>query len=317
MEQINLKQVGTESDIDGTPTARSEDKREATGGSDASVQPEPTREPTEVDSQSNTGDAIHLLSQPINPLDIVRRSMMLPELKSLITDMVPFIKTIVKEAVSEATGAFNDEVRKLKEDNENFKKVNSALEKRISQAEYDNDALEQYSRRNSVRISGVNEALDEDTDSIVMRIAEKLDVPMSTADIDRSHRVGKINEQGRNGRRRPRDILVKFSTYNARRRLFVKRKDLRESEDTKHLFINEDLTMLRSKLLYDARCLVRTNKLRSAYASDGKIFVRDKDDHRRLIRNDSDILEFGDPKEARNELTRRARVVPSASASST
>lgn len=75
--------------------------------------------------------------------------------------------------------------------------------------------------------------------------------------------------------------------------------------------------MLRSKLLYDARCLVRTNKLRSAYASDGKIFVRDKDDHRRLIRNDSDILEFGDPKEARNELTRRARVVPSASASST
>ena len=221
MEQTNLKQVGTESDIDGTPTARSEDKREATGGSDASVQPEPTREPTEVDSQSNTGDAIHLLSQPINPLDIVRiaselRSMMLPELKSLITDMVPFIKTIVKGAVSEATGAFNDELRKLKEDNENFKKVNSALEKRISQAEYDNDALEQYSRRNSVRISGVNEAIDEDTDSIVMRIAEKLDVPMSTADIDRSHRVGKINEQGRNGRRRPRDILVKFSTYNAR-----------------------------------------------------------------------------------------------------
>ena len=322
MEQTNLKQVGTESDIDGTPTARSEDKREATGGSDASVQPEPTREPTEVDSQSNTGDAIHLLSQPINPLDIVRiaselRSMMLPELKSFITDMVPFIKTIVKEAVSEATGAFNDEVRKLKEDNENFKKVNSALEKRISQAEYDNDALEHYSRRNSVRISGVNEAIDEDTDSIVMRIAEKLDVTMSTADIDRSHRVGKINEQRRNGRRRPRDILVKFSTYNARRRLFLKRKDLRDSEDTKHLFINEDLTMLCSKLLYDARCLVRTNKLRSAYASDRKIFVRDKDDHRRLIRNDSDILEFGDPKEARNELTRRARVVPSASASST
>lgn len=150
-----------------------------------------------------------------------------------------------------------------------------------------------------------------------MRIAEKLDVPMNTADIDRSHRVGKINEQGRNGRRRPRDILVKFSTYNARRRLFLKRKDLRESEDTKHLFINGDLTMPPSKLLYDARCLVRTNKPRSAYASDGKIFVRDKDDHRRLIRNDSDILEFDDPKEARNELTRRARVVPSASASST
>lgn len=61
---------------------------------------------------------------------------MLPELKNLITDMVPSIKLIVKKAVSEATGALNDEVWKLK-DNESFQKVNSALEKRISQAEYD------------------------------------------------------------------------------------------------------------------------------------------------------------------------------------
>lgn len=142
-------------------------------------------------------------------------------------------------------------------------------------------------------------------------------MPVNTVDIYRSHRVGKINEEGRNGRRRPRDILMKFSTFNARRRLFLKRKDLRDSEYTMHLFINEDLTMLRSKPLYEARCLVRTYKLRSAYASDGKIFVRDKDDHRRLIRNDSDFLEFGDPKEARTELTKRARVVPSASDSRT
>lgn len=339
MEQTKVKQIGAESEPVGTPsTSRSEGKREATSpldvqdllkktrhksleaGGDTSLQAEPIGEAIEVDLQSNTDEPVHLLSQPINPLDIVRiatelRSMMLPELQKLITDMIPFIKTIVKEAVTEATGTLNDEVRKLKEDNENINKANSALEKRLSQVEYDNDALEQYSRRNSVRISGINEAIDEDTDSIVMRLAEKLDVTLSPADIDRSHRVGRTNEQGRDGRRRHRDILVKFSTYNARRRLFMKRKDLRDSEDTKHIFINEDLTTLRSRLLYDARCLVRTNKLNSAYASDGKIFVRDKDDHRRLIKYDSDILEYGDPKEARNELTRRSRLVPSASAS--
>ena len=49
----------------------------------------------------------------------------------------------------------------------------------------------QYSRRNCVRISGAQEENNEDTDRIVHNMAKDLNVNLTLADIDRSHRVGK------------------------------------------------------------------------------------------------------------------------------
>ena len=76
----------------------------------------------------------------------------------------------------------------------------------------------------------------------------------------------------------PGYIIVKFTTYNARNRLFQERKSLRETdnEDLNNIFLNEDLTKRRSKILFEARKLRRSNKLKSAFSSDGKIIVRDK-----------------------------------------
>ena len=86
--------------------------------------------------------------------------------------------------------------------------------------------------------------------------------------------------------------------------------DLRnsENEDMKGLFINEDLTKLRSKLLFDARSLTRANMLKSAYSTDGKIFVRDNDEEWHMIKTYTDILKFGNPDEARKIVAEKARV---------
>ena len=84
--------------------------------------------------------------------------------------------------------------------------------------------------------------------NIFIQIASELDVDISKSNIDGRHRVGKPTQQqqGRSAPDRPcpRDILVKFSTYNARPHLYEMRKELCYSEDDtmKHLFINEDLT---------------------------------------------------------------------------
>ena len=84
------------------------------------------------------------------------------------------------------------------------------------------NSLEQYSWRNSVRISGYPEPYAENTEDRVVKIAKELDVDISKDNIDRSHRVGKPTQQGRSApdRVRPRDILVKFSTYNTRQQLY-------------------------------------------------------------------------------------------------
>ena len=74
------------------------------------------------------------------------------------------------------------------------------------------------------------------------------------------------------GAKRHHDIIVTFATYNARQRVYLKRMDLRNSEDDemKVVFINADFTKQRSKLLVDARSLVRVD-----------IFVRWENSHAR------------------------------------
>ena len=59
--------------------------------------------------------------------------------------------------------------------------------------------------------------------------------------------------------------------------------------------LKADLTKTRSKHLFDGRSLVRVNKLKTAYSSDGKIFIRNNEDKRLLVKSDSDILEHGTP----------------------
>ena len=266
------------------------------------------------DGTSSTGDTslVHVLSQPINPLDIVNiaaelRSLMLPELANIIKGQLPDIKAIVKES----TDTLSTEIQALRAENTNLHAENvrlradvESLSTRVARVESENDALEQYTRRNSIRISGIPETDSENTDEIVFKIADKLNVHIGSSDIDRSHRIGNPKTGGRH-----RDIIVKFATYNARQRIYHKRVELRNSEDkdTKSIFINEDLTKKRSKLLFDARTLSRVGKLKSAHSSDGKIFVRDNSDDRYLIKSDADILKFGDPEEAKKTLTERAK----------
>ena len=149
------------------------------------------------------------------------------------------------------------------------------------------DDSEQYSRRNSIRITGISENKDENTDDIVLKLAIDLGVYLNPADIDRSHRVG----APRAGRKRA--VLVKFATYRGRHSLFAKRMDIRDNEDWKTTFINEDLTTRRSKILFKAWDYVRAGLLKSSYSSDGRIYVKDKSDKKHLSVTDSDLKAFG------------------------
>ena len=182
-------------------------------------------------------------------------------MSKVLLNMTGFEPT--KTEVLMSTGALKDEIQYLRDENASLQSDNESLRERISKVESDNESLEQYTRRNSVRISGIPEELSENTDDIVLKLADKLDVPMTSADIDRSHRVGKPDNQGRTAatsKTRHRDIIVKFATYNARHRLYSMRKELRTT-DMNRVFINEDLTRYRSKLLFDARSLVRSTMI--------------------------------------------------------
>ena len=75
-------------------------------------------------------------------------------------------------------------------------------------------------RRKNTRIFGIPENEKEDTDRIVLDMAKKINASVEISPIDGSHRVGRSGDK-------PRPIIVKFTSYAARKALFIVKKHLK------------------------------------------------------------------------------------------
>ena len=133
-------------------------------------------------------------------------------------------------------------------------KINT-LEKTVHDLELKFDALEQHGRRDSIRISGIPESPNDDTDAAVleMTVAMKLTPPLQPHEISVSHRVGKRDAN------RPRQILVKLTSRYARNRIYSAKSSLkhvnRNTPDQPDIYINEDLTFRLAMLAHAAQKL--------------------------------------------------------------
>ncbi|XP_054266933.1 protein unc-13 homolog C-like [Macrosteles quadrilineatus] len=145
------------------------------------------------------------------------------------------------------------------------------------------DDLEQYLRRDNIRIFGVKETKDEITDEIVVKLCrEKLGVELSKDAISRSHRVGKLQTPGDDGRERHRPIIVRFSTYRARRTVFDVKKRLKGTGVT----IKEDLTHLRQQLYKQA---VARFGVGNVWTQDGRVLWVDKSGEKKVATSLTDL----------------------------
>ena len=135
----------------------------------------------------------------------------------------------------DSNNQLKDQIAKFSSDNVQLKKEVSVLREivkskdqtinslanRIENIESTLDEHEQYSRRNTLRISGIPEAEDEYLQGKVLHLFNhrlKLNPPMMPDHIDRMHRVG------RDGSNKPRTVMVKFGTYGARHAVYSNRK---------------------------------------------------------------------------------------------
>lgn len=199
-------------------------------------------------------------------------------------------------------GAFLDYFSKLESIVTSQGKRISNLERDLSkaiteknEAEKELQQLLQYTRRNAVRITNPawlepirtpeNSAV-EDTDALVLQLAASLDVNLQPWEISRSHRVGKPR-QGAS----PRPILVKFISYNARKRLYDARKTLKNRPDLRNVFINEDLTKANGKLAFEARKLKKDKVISETFTRDGRIYVRHRAQDRPVVVRDINHLQ--------------------------
>ena len=91
-------------------------------------------------------------------------------------------------------------------------------------------------------MSGIPEDPNEITENIVVELAGAVSEDIDLSEIERSHHVGKPRAW------LPRDIIIKFSAYRTRQRLY-KYRTLLKDRGHKGVYINEDLTKHRNYLL--------------------------------------------------------------------
>ena len=218
----------------------------------------------------------------IPPSEMLRLSELLQD--TFRAEIVGLVDSIVKGVVT----GLQDRITSLENSNKDLQDTNTSLTARVAVLEAQADQAEQYSRRNCLRISGVPETTEENTDNIVLSIANDIDSEIQLHHIDRSHRVGNPKKT----RATPREIIVKFSTYRARAN-FYKQRTLMKERGHEGTFINEDITKKRSEYLYEARKLFKSNKLKGAWSSDGTILVKDHGDKVHRIMSLNDLVKFG------------------------
>ena len=151
------------------------------------------------------------------------------------------------------------------------------------------DELDQYGRRNMLRLSGVPEPNEiEDTKPMVIELfKEKLNVTLQPSDIDRTHRLGAFDKS----RKFVRAIVVKFTNYDAREAVFSQRKRLFGSG----LYLNDHLTTIRARLMYIARQYKKKNLLTNVWSAEGRVLIRDTKDKTHAIFTKEELAKF-DPK---------------------
>ena len=105
---------------------------------------------------------------------------------------------------------------------------------------------EQYSRENNLRILGLDEGEDENLEEkFIEAIANNLNEAVESKEIEIIHRIGqRLSNQASSGNRKPRPVIVKFVSNKTKRRILMKRRQLKGTP----LVIMEDMAYLAKRL---------------------------------------------------------------------
>lgn len=126
------------------------------------------------------------------------------------------------------------------------------------------DKLQQYTRRNNLRLFGVPEDDNENLEEIALNIFnQRMGMSHSSSNIDRIHRL--IRRENRN--KKPRPIIIKFISYKSRNEVVLKRSLLKGSS----ISIQENLTHARYQILHKA---FDKFKAYNVWKRDGNIFIK-------------------------------------------
>ena len=204
--------------------------------------------------------------------------------------IVKSITVAVTSAVEAATEQIMAHVRREMGVIEDVGKKLCSLQVENQKLTFEIDRLEQYSRRENVRIFGLAETQGENTNTVFIDMARDVGVTITPADISVSHRLGR---PGGSSDAKPRPLIVKLVRRDSKIELMRNKKKMRSMEKYRHVYVNDDLTTQRSKLV---RILKGEKEIKSVWTIDGRInctFDRDGHEVRKVIESPDDLFKLG------------------------
>lgn len=249
-----------------TPASK-EKKRDASSPLDSD-----TVKKTRIKSTESTAEHVEQLSVSLSDEQLAKiaeilKVSFLGQLKEIATD-------IVDKAVSSLKQTFTD----LESENKVLREKVFALEKRIETIERIDDKMNQYSRKNCLRLSGIPESEGESVENIAVKMFSEMGTDVALNDIDNIHRLAKKTTSNATPNR-PRDIIIKFATFRARQKVYASRSALKSTQSFRKAFLNEELTKKRGEVFYHARKLAKDGRIKSAWTRNGIIVLKDNNDY--------------------------------------
>lgn len=170
-------------------------------------------------------------------------------------------ETVAKTVTATVLQAIEQKFDEQKKELDSLKDKVKSLEAQKNENEQKIDKLEQYTRRNSLRVFGIKESMNENLeDKVLQFFKNQLNEDIKMEQVDRMHRVGKFKNGG------TRAIIIKFVSYQHRAIIFGRKRMLKGSG----YLIKEDLTADRVKLLKSAETKFGR---KNTWSKDGKIYV--------------------------------------------
>ena len=132
---------------------------------------------------------------------------------------------------------------------------NEKLKQTINLNIFKVDELEQYGRRENLRIHGVahSNGKADDGEEFLIKIADELDINLVENDVQRVHRLGKKPRLTMNvhsqQKMKSRPIIARFISYKKRNEFDFAKAKLKNNELIPGVYLMEDLTPLRKRLL--------------------------------------------------------------------
>ena len=160
----------------------------------------------------------------------------------------------------------------LKTTKENLRKQKEESERQWAHQ----DDLERYSRKISLEIQGIPQDAYPSTEAVVIKVAKALNITVEPENIEISH---KLNHS--------RAIIVKFCSHKVKSKLYKERTKLKDvkisdlfpsypssGQQRQHIFINENLTAYRRRIVKEANKRRQEGTLFSVWTLDGKIYIK-------------------------------------------